>query len=74
MTVCTTEERSGECVYQTNVAYGIITPAIGTGTFAEFSLKYDREHDSQDVAVDVTPNEAYAWHYSRGSTNDSVYN
>ena len=59
MTVCTTEERFGESMYQTNVAYGITTPAIGTGTFAEYSLKYNGEYDSQDVDVDVTPNEAY---------------
>ena len=49
----------GESVYQTNVAYGITKPAIETGTSAEFSLTHHTEHDSQDMAVDVAPNEAY---------------
>ena len=51
MTVCTTEEEF-QSVYQTNVAYGITTPA-------ELSLTCHTEHDPQDVAVDMTPNEAY---------------
>ena len=49
----------GESVYQTNVAYGITKPAIETDTSAEFSLTHHTEHDSQDMAVDVAPNEAY---------------
>ena len=49
----------GESVYQTNVAYGITKPAIETVTSAEFSLTHHTEHDSQDMAVDVAPNEAY---------------
>ena len=59
MTVCTTEEGTGESVCQTNVAHGITSSVIGTDTSAEFSPKYSTEHDSQDVDVDVTPNEAY---------------
>ena len=59
MPVCSTNKGRGESVYQTNVAYGIIKPAIEPGTSAEFSLTNHTEHDSQDMAVDVAPNEAY---------------
>ena len=59
MPVCSTNKGQGESVYQTNVAYGIIKPAIEPGTSAEFSLTNHTEHDSQDMAVDVAPNEAY---------------
>ena len=45
----------GESVYQTNVAYGITHPVTGTGASVELSPKYSTE----DVYVDVTPNEAY---------------
>ena len=57
--VCTIDKGRGESVYQTNVAYGIIKPAIEPGTSAEFSLTNHTEHGSQDMAVDVAPNEAY---------------
>ena len=57
--VCTIDKGCDETVYQTNVAYGIIRPALETGTSAEFSLTHHTEHDSQDMAVDVAPNEAY---------------
>ena len=59
MTVCTTDKGCGESVYQTNVAYGIIKPAIETGSSTEFSLINHMKHDSHDMAVDVAPNEAY---------------
>ena len=59
MTVCSTDKGYGESVYQTNVAYGITKPARETGTSAEFSLTNHTEHDPQDMAVDVAPNEAY---------------
>ena len=59
MPVCSTNKGRGESVYQTNVAYGIIKPAIEPGTSAEFSLTNHTEHDSQDMAVDVAPNKAY---------------
>jgi hypothetical protein len=59
MTVCSTDKGCGESVYQTNVAYGIAKPATETGTSAEFSLTHHTEHDSQDMAIDVAPNEAY---------------
>ena len=59
MPVCSTNKGWGESVYQTNVAYGITKPARETGTSAEFSLTNHTEHDPQDMAVDVAPNEAY---------------
>ena len=59
MPVCTIDKGCGESVYQTNVAYGITKPEIEPGTSAEFSLINHTEHDSQDMAVDVAPNEAY---------------
>ena len=51
----------GESIFQTTVAHSIdITkPATETGTSTEFSLTTHTEHDSQDIAVDVAPNEAY---------------
>ena len=59
MPVCTIDKGCGESVYQTNVAYGIIKPAMETSLSTESSLITHVEHDSQDMAVDVVPNEAY---------------